>query len=402
MDTPAPSQTTRRFELDWLRVLAILAIFFFHSARFFDPNAWHVKNPTTYAGLALPAAIIINWIMPLIFVISGASTYYALNKRSATEFLKDRSLRLLVPLLVGIFTHSIWQVYLERVTYHQFKGSLIDFIPHYFEGMYGMGGNFAWMGLHLWYLELLFVFSVLFLPLFIWLRRGSGRRLLDWFGRTLAFPGGVYLLALPIIALLLTLNPGRLLGTRAFGGWAIGPYAPIFLNGFLVVSSKRLYDSVRWLRWISLALALTLTSVMAVLYIQRGDPLFGTAAYSTLFTAYGLASWCWVLTIVGFAAQHLRFAKPFLAYANEAVLPFYIMHQTVLLTVGYWVVRWQIPDLLKWATICTVSLAICFALYEFLIRRRNVLRFLFGMRPLPTQELQRLQATGSGPVGAAQ
>lgn len=390
MDTPSSSLKTRRFELDWLRVLAILAIFFFHSARFFDPNEWHVKNPTTYPGLNLPAAVVLNWIMPLIFVISGASTYYALNKRSAGEFLKDRSLRLLVPLLVGVFTHSIWQVYLERVTNHQFYGSFIAFIPHYFEGLYGMGGNFAWMGLHLWYLELLFVFSVLFLPLFLWLRRGSGRRLLDWLGRTLAFPGGVYLLALPVMALLVTLNPSRFFGARVFGGWAIGPYAPLFIIGFLVVSNERLYDSVRRLRWLSLALAVALTGIMATFYVQRGDPLFGTTYYSRLYAVYGLTSWCWILMIIGFAVQHLRFANPFLAYANEAVLPFYIMHQTVLLTVGYWVVRWQVPDLLKWATIAAVSLAICLALYEFLIRRHNLLRFLFGMKPLPPRSLPEM------------
>jgi peptidoglycan/LPS O-acetylase OafA/YrhL len=64
------------------------------------------------------------------------------------------------------------------------------------------------------------------------------------------------------------------------------------------------------------------------------------------------------------------------------VLPFYILHQTVLLTVGYFVVRWPIPDLLKWAIILVVSFAIIMALYEFLVRRINVLRFLFGMKLL--------------------
>ncbi len=385
MNALSPSLKTRRFELDWLRVLAILAIFFFHSARFFDPSDWHVKNSTTYPGLDLPAAIVLNWIMPLVFVISGASTYYALSKRSAAEFLRDRSLRLLVPLLVGIFTHAMWQVYLDRITHHQFAGSFIDFVPHYFNGLFGWGGNFAWMGMHLWYLELLFVFSVLFLPLFLWLRRGSGRRLLDWLGRTLAFPGGVYLLALPVMLLLVSLKPSSFLGIRAFGGWAIGAYAPVFINGFIVVSNERLYDSVRRLRWISLALAIALTAAMAFFYLQRGEARFGTQYYIGLNATYGLTSWCWILAIIGFAAQHLRFGNPFLAYANEAVLPFYVMHQSVLLTVGFWVVRWQAPDLLQWAVISAISLALCLAFYEFLIRRHNLLRFLFGMRPLPRQ-----------------
>jgi glucan biosynthesis protein C len=67
------------------------------------------------------------------------------------------------------------------------------------------------------------------------------------------------------------------------------------------------------------------------------------------------------------------------------VLPFYILHQTVLVSVGFFVVRWPIPDLLKWAIILSSSFAIIMGLYEFLIRRSNILRFLFGMKPLPKE-----------------
>jgi hypothetical protein len=81
--TPA----ARRFELDWLRVLAIAAVFLFHSARFFDPPDWHVKNPTTYPALEIAAALVVVWMMPLLFTISGASTFYALRNRSGGAFL---------------------------------------------------------------------------------------------------------------------------------------------------------------------------------------------------------------------------------------------------------------------------------------------------------------------------
>jgi hypothetical protein len=63
------------------------------------------------------------------------------------------------------------------------------------------------------------------------------------------------------------------------------------------------------------------------------------------------------------------------------------MHQTVLLCVGYFVVQWQIPDLLKYGIIAPSSFAIILSLYEFAVRRVNVLRFLFGMRPLPKSEV---------------
>jgi len=379
--TSTTGPSTRRFELDWLRVLAIILVFAFHSSRFFDPTDWHVKNSTTYPALQMVAMLVIVWMMPLLFVISGASTFYALRRRSGGEFLKDRALRLLVPLVAGIFTHVMWQVYLERSTHYQFAGSFVQFVPHYFDGWYGYGGNFAWMGLHLWYLELLFVYSLIFLPLFLWLRKGTGHRALAWLGDRLAAPGAVYLLALPIMLAVALPSQGTIAGTRSFGGWSILGYIPIFLNGFLLVSHDRLYDQVRRLRWVSLAAAVVLTAGILAWYLAEGEPVYGSTHYTTLFALYGLCSWCWVLTILGLAAQGLRFGTPFLAVANEAVLPFYILHQTVLLTAGYFVVRWAVPDLAKWAIIASSSLAICLGLYWFVIRPVNLLRFLFGIRP---------------------
>jgi peptidoglycan/LPS O-acetylase OafA/YrhL len=383
------NSSTRRFELDWLRVLAIGLVFLFHSSRFFDPTSWHVKNATTYPLLQVIAMLVIVWMMPLLFAISGASTFYALRNRRGGAFLKDRALRLLVPLVVGAFTHVMWQVYLERTTYHQFSGSFLQFIPHYFDGWYAFGGNFAWMGLHLWYLELLFAYSLVFLPLFLWLKQGAGRAALTWLGDRLAATDAVYLLAIPIMALVALPTPNTFLGARNFGGWSLLGYIPIFLNGYLLVSHDRLYDQVRRLRWVSLAAAVGLTIGLLAWYMTAGEPRFGTTRYTALFALYGLCAWCWVLAILGLAAQHLRFGTPFLAVANEGVLPFYILHQTVLLTVGYVVVRWAMPDLAKWAVIAVSSLAICLGLYWFVIRPVNLLRFLFGMKPRASRLAQQ-------------
>src|SRR4029453_9186485 len=167
-------------------------------------------------------------LMPLIFVISGMSTFYALGTRGVGRFVKDRALRLLGPLLVGIFTHVMLQVYLERVSHGQFSRSFFAFIPHYFYGFYGFGGNFAWMGLHLWYLEMLFIFSVLLLPLFRWLKHGAGQRAAASLVGFLARPLAVYLLALPILLLLSALDPDSGLGQRNFGGWSLPIYILLF------------------------------------------------------------------------------------------------------------------------------------------------------------------------------
>jgi hypothetical protein len=97
-------------------------------------------------------------------------------EKSAQESTSAIVARLLVPLVVGTFTHIAFQVYLERLHKGEFSGSFFDFYPHYFDGMYGFGGNFAWMGLHLWYLEALFLFSLLCLPVFLWLKNSLQRR----------------------------------------------------------------------------------------------------------------------------------------------------------------------------------------------------------------------------------
>ncbi|MFC1904583.1 acyltransferase family protein, partial [Chloroflexota bacterium] len=107
-----------------------------------------------------------QWMMPLFFIVSGAAVVYSLRSRNARGFLKERVLRILVTwVLIGIFVIAPPQVYLERLTHGDFSRTFFQFYPHYFEGVYGFGGNFAIVPLHLWYLVFLFIFSLIALPL---------------------------------------------------------------------------------------------------------------------------------------------------------------------------------------------------------------------------------------------
>jgi glucan biosynthesis protein C len=381
--------TTRRYELDWLRVLAILTVFIFHSSRFFDLEYWHVKNATQYLGVQIWIIILATWMMPLIFAISGASLFYALGKGTTGKFIKDKVLRLLVPLVVGIFTHVSLQVYLDRLTHGHFQGSYFEFLPHYFNGIEGFGGNMPWTGMHLWYLLALFIFSLFFLPLFRWLKDGSGRGLLERTGSLLARPGAPILLALPTVAMLLLIDPDSILGDWENGGWYYIVYTTFFVGGFLIFAHEGLQRRIREQRRLWLAGGLVM--IVAAFALWRGDnPLFRSPRFAAIYSFLGFASWCFVLAILGFGMQHLTSNAPFLKYANEAVLPFYILHQTVLLGVGYFIVQWHIPDLVKFVLIAATSFAIIMGLYEYLIRRSDVLRILFGMKPQA-----RLQAAPS-------
>ena len=377
------TRSERRYDLDWLRVLTILTVFVFHSFRFFDLDGWHVKNASTYLGIQIWTNFLVHWMMPLVFVISGVSTFFALGTRGAGRFVKDRVLRLLVPLLVGIFTHVMAQVYLERLSHGQFSGTFLEFVPHYFDGMYGFGGNFAWMGLHLWYLEILFVFSVLLLPFFLWLKHGTEQRGLTKLAGFLARRLAVYLLALPIMLLLVLLDTDSILGRRDFGGWSLVSYILFFIYGFLLVAHAGLQQSIRRQRWLSLILGVALVLLVLCMWTAWSDPVFGTPRFGLFFSLYGFSSWCWILAILGFGMEHLHFNSPRLRYANEAVLPFYVLHQSILIGVGYFVVQWPLPGGLKWLIIAPTSFAIIAFLYEFFVKRVDALRFLFGLKRLP-------------------
>ena len=157
-----------------------------------------------------------QWIMPLFFLLSGLSVYYSLSHRTRGQFVRERFKRLAIPFLFGTFVVLIpLQVYIKRVSHSQFAGSFIEFYPHYF----------AWMGLHLWYLEMLFIFFLITLPLFLYLRKeavhGSISRAVLFFRK----PWAIFLLAIPpgVMELLVDLQPEGT-GIRDFGGWSLAIY----------------------------------------------------------------------------------------------------------------------------------------------------------------------------------
>ena len=372
----------RMFYLDWLRVLAILSVFVYHSTRFFNLGDWHVKNARLYPAVQVFESFMEIWMMPLIFLISGASIYFAMNKGGFGKFVKDKVLRLLIPLLVAMFTYASLQVYLERITHGRFSGTYFEFLPHYFEGVYldvGSAGNFAIHGMHMWYVMILFLYSLMFYPLFRWFKAG-GDSVLQKLGNILAFPWTMYLaLAFPILLMGIGISDtGWEFGA---GGWGFLYYIFFLLYGFVIVSNERLQANMRHMRWLSLTLGVILGVTYIFLIANTANPVIEPLEDALGDLIYVLSACCLLPAMLGFGMQHLKSSTRFLQYANEAVLPFYILHQTVLLSMGFFITHWAIPDLLKWVLILASSFAICLGIYEFLVRRVNVLRVLFGMKP---------------------
>jgi len=378
---PEDVKNTRRYDNDWLTVGAMLVIFLFHCARFFNFEDWHVKNNQLDQGMTLFVAIVAQWIMPLFFILSGASSYYSLQTRTAGQYIGNRFRRLVIPLVFGTFILLVpVQVWIERASHGQFNGSLIDFYPHYFEGFYAFGGNFAWMGLHLWYLEMLFVFTLLTCPVFLFIKNKKMLGLVSTAAAFCSKTGAIFLFGIPLflVEVLVNLQPEGI-GIRGFGGWSPLSYLVFFVTGYLLASSPESREAMERHRFAALAMGLMTTSLMFLFPVNIA-PLGNPASYIITVFCRSFNSWFWLVTVLGFGSRYLNFSNEKLKYFREAVLPFYILHQTVIVTIGFYIADWQTGVMVKYLTLSTLSFAVIAVLYHLFVSRFNVLRFLFGMK----------------------
>jgi glucan biosynthesis protein C len=381
----------RRYDLDWLRVLAFSAVFFYHCGRFFDESDWHIKNSTTSPLVDTLKSIFDLWGMPLIFLISGASIFLALRPGGATRFLRDRVWRLLVPLAFGILVLAPPQIYLERLTHGEFQGNFLEFLPLYFRDWHIWGGNFAWSGVHLWYLEDLFLVTLVLLPLFAALRSPSGRRITRALGRLSAHPGVIFLWPLPLVLVTILFDPLGIVGPGLSEDLTrLVIFAPFLVPGFLVFSDDQIQQAIIRQRRIALVLALLLIILLPVVTgLLEEDPSFPIYALGILLVA--VFAWSCLVGVLGYGMRYLTANHRLLSYANEAVLPFYILHQPVILILGYFIIPMQLSILAKYLIIAPLAFCITLGLYEYGIRRVNLVRRTFGLKPrtptLPVPDL---------------
>ncbi|ULU25733.1 acyltransferase family protein [Dyella terrae] len=364
----ATDELKERYDfLDWLRVIAIFVLFFFHTGMIFVGWGWHIVNDQTIPSLQWPMDIAHRLRMPLLFVIAGAGMWFALQRRSTGMFVKERTIKLLLPLLAGIFLIVPPQIYCERLLDGQWTGGylafyatrVLQFVPY-------PKGDFSWH--HLWFILYLYVYVLLLLPLMLWWKQGAQR----------VAPGAwLYLLGIPLginEVLLKSLFPES---HNLVSDWYIfNHYLLLTVYGYLMASMpgiwKWLSDVRRWSLVGGVASFILLISLFKAGVIDHGSVADGLGA--NIFT------WLWVMVFLGYGYRYLSFVNPLLIWAREASYPFYILHQTVIVVIGYYIIQRPWTPWTKYAVILVLSMSACFALYEGCVRRFALLRLLFGMK----------------------
>ncbi|MFX1495764.1 MAG: acyltransferase family protein [Promethearchaeota archaeon] len=373
----------RRYDLDWLRIIAIFLVFIYHCARFFDLEDWHVKNDVLDKYMGAYFTFLTGIGMPLFFMIAGMGSFYALKVLNGKQYVLTRFLRLMIPFLFGIFTHISIQVYLERVNHGEFSGSFFEFyFTQYYRGLYGFGGNFAWIGLHLWFLILLFLISLITLPLLKFVGKEKNRGKMIKLGLFFNKHGALFLFTfLPITIEIF--NPlGGEDGIPRFGGWNLFSLLSFFVIGYLLISNEQFKKSIENHEKLSFIIGIFSSILLSILLIFFLDDIFYDPQFKFsdfLFTVTrGIYGWCWIIVLFNFGSKHLNFNSKSRKFLNEIVLPFYILHQTIIIIIGFFIVKLDLIILAKYFIISSLSLAVIIGLI-LIIRKVNILRFLFGM-----------------------
>lgn len=403
---------SRRRDLDVARELIVASLIFFHTASIFGELDFYVKNEPQEPAVTFVIILTALWGMPLLFTIAGFAIWHSLQKRTVAAFVRERLQRLLIPFVMGLLVIVPPQIYYRLCGDPAYQESYAQFYPRFFDITFTM--DFPWFfsaapathlfqAAHLWFLYILLVFTLLLLPFFLYLRQPTGQQLVGKVASFSTRPWAIFLLALPIAVI------EAALGTDMTGGWNQSAYLVFLIYGYLLAADARFGPVLCAYRQSSLVLAVVGSAGGSVGFSiiaksTHTDPLQAYDLASVVLRFFkGLVGWCWLVAILGFLedtrkkwqiardtcnslheSRVLIRNRTFLAsverYANEAVLPFYLLHQTVIVAIGFYVVRWHTSALLKFLIISLAALTITLLLYEIVVKRTRLTRFLFGMK----------------------
>lgn len=347
--------TTRRYDIDWPRVITIGFLLIYHVAIVFQP--WGVfigfiQNDVPDVNIWTPMAMINVWRIPLLFFVSGMGVCFAIKRRSWKQLLIERTKRILVPFLFGIVAivpiHTmIWQHYYNQdVVYEPFQG-------------------------HLWFLKNIFLYVLILSPIFFLLKTNKDSRFTRVVKRLFSSPLSILVVMAFTISEALILQPEQYtLYAMTAHGFVLGLIA--FFFGFLFVhSGDTFWPMVLKYRWLFLFNAFSMY-LGRVFYFG----LEGTNLYLSIESAL------WIFAIFGIGYKYLNRPSKILSHLSEGAYPIYIVHMIFIYLGSVIIVPMDMSPLMKFVLLTVFTFAGSYLCYNFLLRRINWIRPLFGLKAM--------------------
>jgi glucans biosynthesis protein C len=344
--------SSRKYYIDWIRVIAIGLLLIYHVAIGFQPWGVMVGFITTkepWAALWAPMAMLNVWRIPLLFFVSGMGVYFAMQQRNAKQLILERAIRILIPFLFGMFAIVPLHILIWR--YH-----------------YNMELIYSWGPGHLWFLGNIFIYVLVLAPILFYVKRHEDSAGVRWVKKIISHPVGLLLIAAALAAEVLIIKPIPFeLYAMTWHGFVLGLLA--FFFGFcFVMSGPAFWKMIAAWRWLLLIAAFGLF-ILRTYYMGMSTPGYAIAGESL----------CWILTVLGFGSVYLNKPGKALTYLSQAAYPVYILHMIFLYLGSQLIFPLPIYIPLQFLLVLLFTLGGCFATFE-LIRRIKFLRPLFGLK----------------------
>lgn len=361
----------RRYDLDWLRVIAIAAVFIHHIGMPFNGDGFHIMNSDSSKLLDDSMVFFEQFRLPLLFLISGTGTLFAFSKRTWIQFAKERSLRLVIPLIFGILFVVPPQTYYEHIANDR------SYFDIYKEGAFETN--------HLWFIENLFILSMLFIPIILFLKSSSSNSMIQVVDRIISKKYGMLLGVLPLLFITLVLKKWFPADSKDITNLSSTfYYGYFFLTGMLLVRSKNSWRNLVKFRRFHLVVFLISSVLFYGYYLLPNEIIAPHVSianrWNLWYVVCGLVGWTLVVTVLGYARVWLNRPSTLLQKCNEAIYPFYVLHQTIIVIVGYYVIQLEVGIPSKIILLMVTSFPIILLIYRYLIYPFNLPRLLFGMK----------------------
>lgn len=374
------SLSSRQYYIDWIRVIAFMILIFFHCSMPFVSFGWEIKNAEHSIWLDRWIIWLHQWRLPLLFFISGVGVSFSLRKRSVLSFFGERVVRLFIPLLFAMFFLTPLQVYFERLQKGEITGSYWNFYPTVWNLVPYPDGTLTWS--HMWFVVYLFVFTILLLPVFTFSKM---EWFVKWKNKSNVFfrhPFGTLVLALPFILYYFKWYIQWPEQQNLLADWFVFISSITFyFFGFYLADLSAFWATCEKHRRLFLIIALTCILFLYWQFYWKVElPRLQNNRLYLYGILDGLQIWAIILTAIGYSRRYLNFSNRYLTYLTGAVYPFYILHQTVIVSTGYYITAWNTSIGIKMVALILICFVLILALYHFIIRHSLLTRLLFGLK----------------------
>jgi peptidoglycan/LPS O-acetylase OafA/YrhL len=343
----------RRYDIDWIRVIAIGLLLLYHTVIGFQPWAVFIafiQNDDPIESLWIPMSMINVWRIPLLFYVSGMGVAFAIKRRTVQGLLKERTIRILLPFAFGVLAIVPLHVFLWQSYYNQ----ELEYWFHPF---------------HLWFLGNIYLYVLLLSPFLFYLKKQKISKVKFFIKNLLSHPVGCLLMIIPFI-LEAELIDFETFETYAMNmhGFSIGAIA--FITGFLFVfGGKGVWENLKKWVWLYLSLAFSLY-LMRVLYFDTNAPFYLMAVESNL----------WIYAVLGLGYRYLNKPSKSLVYWSQAAYPIYILHMLFLYLTSYFIFPLDWNPWLSFVVVLASTMSLCIGTYHYCIRPFAYVRPFFGLK----------------------